>query len=66
TARGVGAVAVSQAFGVDDASFERRAGDLALEAGLPVSLGSDLSGAYGLEMRTLSAAVNAAILPTMI
>lgn len=65
-AEGVGAVAVSQAFGVDDAHFERRAGDLAREGGFPVSLGSDLSGAYGLEMRTLSAAVNASILPTML
>ncbi|ABF43876.1 Hydantoinase/oxoprolinase (plasmid) [Deinococcus geothermalis DSM 11300] len=64
--RKVGAVAVSQAFGVDDPRFERRAGELAREAGLPVSLGSDLSGAYGLEMRTLSATVNASILPTMV
>lgn len=62
----VGAVAVSQAFGVDDAGFERRAGELARASGFPVSLGSDLSGAYGLEMRTLSAAVNASILPTMV
>ncbi|EYB66355.1 hydantoinase/oxoprolinase [Deinococcus phoenicis] len=65
-AEGVGAVAVSRAFGVDDASPEQRAGELAREAGFPVSLGSDLSGAYGLEMRTLSAAVNASILPTMV
>ncbi|GGL14410.1 hydantoinase/oxoprolinase family protein [Deinococcus radiotolerans] len=65
-AQGVGAVAVSQAFGVDDAHFEHRAGDLARRVGFPVSLGSDLSGAYGLEMRTLSAAVNASILPTMV
>ncbi|GAA5512300.1 hypothetical protein Dcar01_01014 [Deinococcus carri] len=62
----VGAVAVSQAFGVDDAGFERQAGELARAAGFPVSLGSDLSGAYGLEMRTLSATVNASILPTMV
>ncbi|UBV44480.1 hydantoinase/oxoprolinase (plasmid) [Deinococcus taeanensis] len=62
----VGAVAVSQAFSVDDAHFEQRAGDLARQAGFPVSLGSDLSGAYGLEMRTLSATVNASILPTMV
>ncbi|GAA5513822.1 hypothetical protein Dcar01_02570 [Deinococcus carri] len=65
-ARNVGAVAVSQAFGVDDARFEHEAGELAREAGFPVSLGSDLSGAYGLEMRTLSAVVNASILPTMV
>ncbi|PYE54641.1 hydantoinase/oxoprolinase family protein [Deinococcus yavapaiensis] len=64
--QGVGVVAVSQAFGVDDASFEQRARDLARSADYPVTLGSDLSGAYGLEMRTLSATVNASILPTMI
>ncbi|GGR27260.1 ATP-utilizing protein [Deinococcus ruber] len=63
---GVEAVAISEAFGVDDPQQERRAGELAREIGLPVTLGSDLSGSYGLEMRTVSAAINASILPTML
>ncbi|MFC4454976.1 hydantoinase/oxoprolinase family protein [Deinococcus sonorensis] len=66
TQRGVQALAVSQAFGVDDPTFERQAARLARSRGWPVSQGSDLSGAYGLELRTLSAAVNASILPTML
>ncbi len=63
---GVSAVAVSEAFGVDDPARERQAGELVRAVGLPVTLGSDLSGSYGLEMRTVSAAINASILPTML
>ncbi|GGO33271.1 hydantoinase/oxoprolinase family protein [Deinococcus humi] len=65
-ATGVQAVAVSEAFGVDDGAAEREAGVVARSLGLPVTLGSDLSGSYGLEMRTVSAAINASILPTML
>ena len=63
---GVAAVAVSEAFGVDEGQHERQAGELSRSLGLPVTLGSDLSGSYGLEMRTVSAAINASILPTML
>lgn len=63
---GVAAVAVSEAFGVDDPQRERQAGEIARACGLPVTLGSDLNGSYGLEMRTVSAAINASILPTML
>ncbi|WP_075831557.1 hydantoinase/oxoprolinase family protein [Deinococcus marmoris] len=63
---GIQAVAISEAFGVDDRSLEQRAGEIARGLGLPVTLGSDLSGSYGLEMRTLGAAINASILPTML
>ena len=65
-ASGIQAVAVTGVYGVDDPSWERRAGELARGAGFPTSLGSDLSGAHGLELRTLSAAINASILPTML
>ncbi|WP_240741548.1 hydantoinase/oxoprolinase family protein [Deinococcus sp. KSM4-11] len=65
-AAGIEAVAVSEAFGVDDPAGERLAGAQARSLGLPVTLGSELSGSYGLEMRTLSAAINASILPTML
>ena len=63
---GVAAVAVSEAFGVDEGQHERQAGELTRSLGLPVTLGSELSGSYGLEMRTVSAAINASILPTML
>jgi N-methylhydantoinase A len=63
---GVAAVAVSEAFGVDEGEHERQAGELTHSLGLPVTLGSELSGSYGLEMRTVSAAINASILPTML
>jgi len=63
---GVAAVAVSEAFGVDEGEHERQAGELTRSLGLPVTLGSELSGSYGLEMRTVSAAINASILPTML
>jgi len=63
---GVAAVAVSEAFGVDGGEHERQAGELSRALGLPATLGSELSGSYGLEMRTVSAAINASILPTML
>jgi len=65
-AAGVEVAAVSQAFAVDDPSLERRAGTLLREAGLPATGGSELTGVYGLEMRSSTAAINASILPTML
>jgi hypothetical protein len=38
---------------------------IAAEAGLPTCCGHQLSGAYGLETRTVSATINAAILPAV-
>jgi len=61
----VGAVAVSSAFGVDHPELENQVVALAQRLGFPVSAGSELSGAYGLEMRTHSAVLNASILPAM-
>jgi N-methylhydantoinase A len=56
-------VAVSGAFSVDDGAHERRICARARERGLLACAGHELSGAYGLETRTVSAAINAAILP---
>ncbi len=63
---GVEVAAVSQAFAVDDPSLERRAAALLRDAGLPATAGSELSGVYGLEMRSSTAAINASVLPTML
>jgi len=62
-ARGCTAVAVSGAFAVDAPDAERRVSERARAAGMPSCAGHELSSAYGLELRTVSAAVNASILP---
>lgn len=60
---GCTAIAVSGAFAVDAPDAERDVAAAARERGLPVCAGHELSGAYGLETRTISAAINASILP---
>ncbi len=62
---GCRAVAVSAAFAVDDPASERLVCERAAACGLAVCAGHELSGAYGLETRTVSAAVNASILPVV-
>lgn len=62
---GVGAVAVSEAFSVDDPKDEAEVVEIARERGLPSCAGHDLVGTYGLETRTVSAAINASILPVI-
>ncbi|MEA2167731.1 MAG: hypothetical protein QOF76_1031 [Solirubrobacteraceae bacterium] len=64
-ARGCTAVAVSGAFAVDAPEFEHLVCDRARARGLPSCAGHELSSAYGLELRTVSAAINASILPLM-
>ena len=64
-ALGAEAVVVTSAFGVDDPTLERRALERAAARGLPACAGHELSGLYGLELRTQTAAVNASILPAM-
>jgi len=59
------ALAVSGAFAVDAPEHERFVTGRARERGLPVCAGHELTGAYGLETRTVSAAVNASILPVV-
>jgi len=57
-------VCVSEAFGVDDARTEWLALEVAADLGIPACAGHELSGLYGLEMRTVTGALNASILPT--
>ena len=64
-AAGCEAVAVSGAFAVEAPEHELRVADIAAEAGMPACCGHQLTGAYGLETRTVSATVNAAILPAI-
>jgi N-methylhydantoinase A len=61
--RGCEAIAVSGAFSVDDPEAELLVAAAARELGLPACCGHELSGAYGLETRTVSASINAAVLP---
>ncbi len=60
---GVGAVCVAEAFSPDDSSNEVAVAAMANGLGMPVCTSSDLSGLYGLELRTITAALNASILP---
>lgn len=61
---GVESVVVSEAFSVEDTATEERAVSIANSLGLPATGGHELSGLYGLEMRTVTGALNASILPT--
>jgi N-methylhydantoinase A/oxoprolinase/acetone carboxylase beta subunit len=61
--RGCEAIAVSGAYSVDDPGQELAVASAARELGLPACCGHELTGAYGLETRTVSAAINAAVLP---
>ena len=60
---GAEVVVAAEAFGVDDPSNEKFVMERARERGLPSTASHEISGAYGLEIRTLSAAVNASVLP---
>lgn len=64
-AAGCTALAVSGAFSVDAPDHERAVTERARERGLLACAGHELTGAYGLETRTVSAAVNASILPVV-
>lgn len=63
---GAEVIVVSEAFGVDDPSNEAFVMRRARRLGLPATAGHELTGIYGLEIRTLTAAINASILPKTI
>ncbi|MBK5333623.1 MAG: hypothetical protein JJD93_16725 [Ilumatobacteraceae bacterium] len=60
---GIGAVSVAEAFSPDDDRNEQTVVQIARDAGLPACASTELSGLYGLELRAVTAAVNASILP---
>ncbi len=59
----VRAVCVAEAFAPDGAEAERHAVDAAAARGLPACGSSEMTGLYGLELRAVTAALNASILP---
>ena len=63
---GAEVIVVSEAFGVDDPSNEAFVMKRARGIGVPSTAGHELTGIYGLEIRTLTAAINASILPKTI
>lgn len=59
-AEGAQVLVVSEAYGVDDPSNELF---VMQKSDVPATAGHELTGIYGLEIRTLTAAINAGILP---
>ena len=62
---GAEAIVASEAFSVDDPRHEQLVLEVAARLGIPAVAGHQLSGTYGLEVRTITAAINAALLPKM-
>jgi N-methylhydantoinase A/oxoprolinase/acetone carboxylase beta subunit len=62
-AGGAEAIAVAEAFAPDDVTNEGTIASAADAMGLPVTTSAELSGLYGLELRAVTAALNASILP---
>lgn len=63
---GAKAIAVSEAFSVDDPANEESVLNIARELGFTASSGSEVSKLYGLRVRTRTAVINASMLPKMI
>ena len=61
--RGAQVIVASEAFSVDDPSNESFVMDIAKNMGMPATASHELSGVYGLEIRTLTSAINASVLP---
>lgn len=61
--RGVQVIVATEAFGVDDPSNELFVMKNALSSNVPATASHEISGIYGLEIRTLTAAINASVLP---
>ncbi|KPJ69388.1 hypothetical protein AMJ44_03895 [candidate division WOR-1 bacterium DG_54_3] len=62
---GCSAAVFSQAFSPDDPTFENALKNVATELKIPAVAGHEISGLYGLKVRTRTAAINASILPMM-
>jgi len=65
-ASGVSAVAVAEAFSPDDTTNEEVVAAMTRDLGLPACTSTELSGLYGLELRTVTAALNASIIPVAV
>jgi N-methylhydantoinase A len=64
-AGGAQVIVAAEAFGVDDPTHERLVLEVCAELGLPATASHEVSGLYGLRIRTRTAAINASILPRM-
>lgn len=64
--QGAKAIAISEAFAVDQPANEEFVLATVREMGLPATSGSEVSKLYGLKVRTRTAVINAAMLPKMI
>jgi len=62
---GAGVIVASAMYSVDDPADEERVLRAAEAAGLPAVAGHQVTGLYGLQLRTNTAAINASILPRM-
>ena len=60
---GAKVLVVSEAYGVDDPSNEQYVMTI---SDIPITAGHELTGIYGLEIRTITAAINAGIMPKAI
>lgn len=60
---GAKVVVATEAFGVDDPSNEQFVMNVSSKLGMPSTASHEISGIYGLEIRTLTSAVNASVLP---
>ncbi|HYH27216.1 MAG TPA: hydantoinase/oxoprolinase family protein, partial [Actinomycetota bacterium] len=63
-AAGAGALVASEAYGVEDPAGELMAMQAAERMAMPACAGHELTGLYGLAVRTVTATLNASILPT--
>ncbi|TBR25086.1 MAG: hydantoinase/oxoprolinase family protein [Candidatus Nitrosotenuis sp.] len=61
--KGVKVIVATEAFGVDDPSNEMFVMKNAMQNDIPATASHEISGIYGLEIRTLTAAINASVLP---
>ncbi|HTN25392.1 MAG TPA: hydantoinase/oxoprolinase family protein [Solirubrobacteraceae bacterium] len=62
-AAGVTSACVAEAFATEDDSHEATAVAALRAAGLPACASCEMSGLYGLELRTVTAAINSSVLP---
>ena len=60
---GAKVIVATEAFGVDDPSNEQFIMEHATKQQIPSTASHEISGIYGLEIRTLTAAINASVLP---
>ncbi|HJM25175.1 MAG TPA: hydantoinase/oxoprolinase family protein [Nitrosopumilus sp.] len=61
--KGAQVIVATEAFGVDDPSNELFVMNTSAKCNIPSTASHEISGVYGLEIRTLTAAVNASVLP---